>query len=80
MSIHFGDNTMKNINKSMGHLSDVYTTPGQAASLLLVNRLTIRRWVKEGKLHGERVGNITLIPKVDVWHIAQQRGINLDGR
>ena len=64
-------------NQPMVRLSDVYVSVGQAASLLLVNRLTIQRWVKQGKLRGERIGRTTLIPKEDVWSVAQERGINL---
>jgi len=61
------------MSNSQVHLCDIYTTPGEASALLLVNRLTIRRWVKSGKLRGERVGSITLILKEDVQRIAQKR-------
>jgi hypothetical protein len=43
--------------------------------MLWVNRITIRRWVRKGKLKGEKVDWITLIPKQDVLAIAQRRGI-----
>ncbi len=48
-------------------LASIYMTPCQAAQLLNVNRLTIRRWVQHGKLRGERIGNITLILQEDVF-------------
>jgi excisionase family DNA binding protein len=69
--------TMKNNDYAKPILSTVYTTTGQAAASLLVNRLTIQRWIKEGKLHGERVGRITLILKEDVRKVALERGIGL---
>jgi excisionase family DNA binding protein len=58
-------------------LSHVYVSISQAASLLLVSRLTIYRWMKQGKLSGERIGSVTLIPKQDILAIARQRGISL---
>jgi excisionase family DNA binding protein len=53
-------------------LSDQYVSIGQAASLLSVNRATIRRWLKGGRLRGESIGRVTLIPKQDVLFITQQ--------
>ena len=50
-------------------LKDLYVTTGQAAAILHVNRLTIQRWVKSGKLTGEAVGRITLIPKDEVLRL-----------
>jgi excisionase family DNA binding protein len=52
-------------------LDEVYCTTGQAAKRLGVNRLTIQRWVKAGKLSGERVGNVTLIPIVEVERLGE---------
>ena len=54
-------------------LADLYVTTGQAAAALWVNRLTIQRWVKSGKLSGERVGSVTLIPKVEVERLVARR-------
>ena len=54
-------------------LQDVYLMTGQAASCLHVNRLTIRRWVKAGKLSGEVIGHLTLIPRADVERLAKDR-------
>jgi excisionase family DNA binding protein len=59
------------------HPSNTYVSINQAASILWVNRATVRRWLKLGKLRGETVGNVTLIPKQDVLAVAQQRGIRL---
>lgn len=62
-----------------GNLSDIYTNIGQASTILLVNRLTIRRWIKQGKLHSEMIGRTALIPKDDIRRIAQERGIDFGG-
>jgi excisionase family DNA binding protein len=62
---------------SMVRLSDFHVTIGHAADMLLVNRTTVRRWIKEGKLRGERLGTTTLILKEDVRHIGSGRGIVL---
>lgn len=56
------------------NLSDIYMLTGQAAALLMVNRLTVQRWVKTGRLRGERVGYVTLIDKQQVEQIATERG------
>lgn len=50
-----------------------YITTGQAAAILYVNRLTVRRWVKAGKLSGWRVGNVTLLNKGEVEKMAVER-------
>ncbi len=57
-------------------LQDVYVTTGQAAALLHVNRLTVQRWVRSGRLTGERVGNVTLIVKKEVEQLATERKAN----
>ena len=54
-------------------LSSLYLLTGQAAKLLRVNRLSVQRWVNIGVLHGERVGNVTLIPRVEVEALARER-------
>ncbi len=64
-----------NTYDSTKSLSDIYVTIGQASVLLAVNRATVRRWIREGKLYGEKMGSITLIPKVAVRIIAYQRRI-----
>ena len=57
----------------VAHLAEIYITPSQAALLLHVNRLAVRRWVKTGKLRGELVGRVTLIWKEDVKRLAMER-------
>lgn len=69
--------TMLTSGQLTTRLSDVYVTIGEAADIALVNRATIRRWVKEGKLRGEPMGKITLIPKEDVLKVAKERGTNI---
>lgn len=64
-----------NNKDSTSFLSELYVTIGQAATLLAVNRATVSRWIREGKLSGEKMGSITLIPKIDVSVIAYQRRI-----
>jgi excisionase family DNA binding protein len=59
------------------NLCDVYVTIGQAAGLLRVNRATIGRWVRRGKLRGQKMGLVTLIPKEDILKVAKERGTNI---
>lgn len=54
-----------------------HMTITEAALLLHVNRITIRRWIKQGKLHSEKVGQINLLLKANVLAIAHERGINV---
>ena len=54
-------------------LRDFYLTTGEAAAILQVNRLTVRRWVKAGKLWGEPVGQVTLLRKDEVHRLAAER-------
>ena len=54
-------------------LQEIYVTAGQAATLLQVSRLSVWRWVKSGKLAGERVGKITLISRAEVEELALER-------
>jgi excisionase family DNA binding protein len=58
-------------------LSDMYVSIGQAATMLSVNRLTIRRWIDSGRLRGEAIGKVTLIAKQDVLTIARRRGVEV---
>ena len=57
--------------------SDLYVSIGQAATMLWlwVNRATIRRWLKEGRLKGKKIGRVTLIPKRDALAVMQDRSI-----
>lgn len=43
-----------------------FYTEQQAAKLLGVNRITIWRWIRNGKLNTQQVGREVLIPK---WEI-----------
>ena len=61
----------------MTMLSDRYITITEAALLLSVNRVTIRRWVKQGRLRAERIGKIKLTLRADILAIARERGIDL---
>jgi excisionase family DNA binding protein len=44
----------------------LYMTVTQAADLLGVNRLTIQRWVKDGRVSGWRVGSAFLVLRADI--------------
>jgi len=46
----------------------------EAARLLGVNRATIRRWIKGGKLNGENIGGVVLLRKQRIDFIVKQRG------
>ncbi len=50
-----------------------YITTGQVASLLNVNRLTVRRWLKSGRFTGYRIGNFTLISRLQVEELIVER-------
>jgi len=45
---------------------DFFYTEDQAAKQLNVNRITIWRWIREGKFDIQRVGREVLIPKWEV--------------
>lgn len=53
-------------------LQEMFLTTGQAAAALNVNRLTIQRWVNAGRLNGQRVGNVTLIPRDEVESLVRR--------
>lgn len=46
--------------------TEEYLTTGEAASLLSVSPITIRRWVKSGRLEGRRVGHFTVVLRGDI--------------
>jgi len=52
---------------------DYFYTEQQAARLLGVNRITIWRWIKEGKFTTQQVGREVLIPKWEVELVQQAR-------
>ncbi len=45
---------------------DYFYTESGAAEALGVNRITIWRWIKKGKLNIQRVGGVVFIPKEEV--------------
>jgi len=45
---------------------DFFYTEDQAAKEMNVNRITIWRWIKEGRFDIQRVGREVLIPKWEV--------------
>lgn len=47
-------------------IADYFYTEQQVATILGLNRITIWRWVKAGKLNIQRIGGVVLIPK---WEI-----------
>jgi len=47
-------------------IMDYFITESEAAKMLGVNRNTIARWAKEGKLELQHVGRTGLVPK---WQI-----------
>lgn len=47
-------------------ISDVFYTEKQASEVLGVNRITIWRWAKKGKLNTQHVGGVVFIPKEEI--------------
>lgn len=56
----------------MIQIAEHFYTLTEAANLLGVNRITIRRWVQSGKLTAQRIGSVVLIEKHQVDAIGQQ--------
>ena len=57
-------------------ISGTFYTIGEVAGQLQKNRLTIRNWIRAGKLSATRVGNAALIREEDISHLL----IKLAGR
>lgn len=55
----------------MINILDFFYTESQVAKLLKVNRITIWRWIKNGKFNVQYVGREVLIPK---WEVELLRG------
>lgn len=70
-------NRPQTVTNDHTNLCNVYVGVIQAARLLLVNRATIRKWIIQGKLSGQKIGKITLILESDVLEIAKKRGTNI---
>ncbi len=66
-----------NTTQTAFRLSELYVSIGNAAKLLSVNRLTIRRWINQGKLQAEAIGRTTIVSKEELKRIAQERKIIL---
>lgn len=49
----------------------VYTIQ-EAAAILTVNRDTVRRWMQDGKLAGESIGAVVLLPRWTVDMLKQE--------
>lgn len=45
---------------------DFFYTETEAAKVLGVNRITIWRWLKQGRFNAQRVGGVVFIPKDEV--------------
>ena len=56
-------------------IRDYFYTLTEAASVLAMNRLTIRRWLDAGKLTGEHIGATVLIPRWEIEAIAAMKRI-----
>lgn len=53
----------------MTALKDEYVTLSEAAALAGVTRQTISRWIKEGKLTGEKIGREVLIRTDELYQL-----------
>jgi excisionase family DNA binding protein len=45
---------------------DYFYTESQAAKQLGLNRITIWRWIKAGKLNTQKIGGVVFIPKEQI--------------
>jgi len=59
------------VNNVTIKLSELYVSIAQAAFILRVNRETVARWIREGKLNADKVGLAVLISKDDIMYIKQ---------
>jgi excisionase family DNA binding protein len=57
----------------------LYMLTGEAADRIGVNRLTIQRWAKSGRVRGWRVGTVTLLLRSDIERerTARQRALGV---
>jgi len=62
------------------NISEFFYTSGQSAKLLNVTRITIWRWVKEGKFNAQFIGKEALIPKWEVDLILESKSKKHDSR
>ena len=54
---------------NMMRLRDKYMTLTEAAAQLRVNRITVRRWIKAGKLPAEEIGGVVLIERKHIERV-----------
>ena len=57
-------------------ISDFFYTETEAAKALGVNRITIWRWIKNGRFDAQHVGGVVFIPKDEVNFIKIKRGVS----
>ena len=50
----------------MASLTDQYITQADAAREIDVEYHTVARWIREGKIHAEKIGGVVLIRKADL--------------
>ncbi len=50
-------------------ISGTFYTLGETADILHKNRLTIRRWIRDGKIEAMRCGNLVLIRENEVLRL-----------
>ena len=47
-------------------ISDFFYTENQVAKVLGISRMTVWRWIKDGRFDVQRVGGVVFIPKDEV--------------
>jgi len=57
-------------------ISDFFYTGTEAARVCSVSRITIWRWIKQGRFDVQRVGSVVFIPKDEVELVKKRRGTN----
>ena len=55
------------------NITEMFCTLKEASETLKVNRLTIRRWIKSGKIQAQRVGGEVLIERRLVETLAKEK-------
>lgn len=58
--------TVKGLGGYFMRILDYFYTESGAARQLGVNRITIWRWIKKGKLNIQRVGGVVFIPREEI--------------
>ena len=60
-------------------MKESYVTPRDVARRLHLNEQTVRRYLREGQLGGDRMGNRWLITDADVLRFLEQRREGAEG-